>query len=561
MAVFQPPPTWASPVIVDEATGKASFHPVWLKWFVDLTGILSSAAGSGGSIVHNNTTSKQGGTAGQFFHLTSAQHTDLTDGNDTQLHQHLRHDITGVLTGGILSVSVGGTTFSITDGTGQVINNYTAPLAPTITPVSWSGKTGITDTFLSSPATYVLIDSTGAVIQQTTAPDDDTLRDKILIGVIAHSNSLIIAFAPLVLTAYNNGNLAQDMLSALGTITTGCVYSGNAALTAKRTSGIVFRRGAHYLTDTRTPNNAVLSAQDPVQFASYCRNGANDVFSNSTVGTTFTVNRYDDGTAAAAGIPNGVVNNNQWQALRLFLSTNGFTLMQYGQTKYNSLADAVEGVSGETWFQAPITTLTAFRGYLFVRGGAADLSLSSDALFQGAGKLGDVGSIGQSSAFVHNDLTGLQGGTVGEYYHLTSAEYTGSGTGVFLRTTSPTMVTPVLGVPASGTLTNCTGLPIATGVSGLGANVATFLATPSSANLAAAVTGETGTGALVFGNTPTLTTPILTNFTVAGLPAAGTLGRRAIVTDATAPTFLAIVAGGGAVITPVFDNGTNWIVG
>ena len=48
---------------------------------------------------------------------------------------------------------------------------------------------------------------------------------------------------------------------------------------------------------------------------------------------------------------------------------------------------------------------------------------------------------------------------------------------------------------------------IATDVSGLGAGVATFLTTPSSANLAAAVTGETGSGALVFATAPTLTTP------------------------------------------------------
>lgn len=51
----------------------------------------------------------------------------------------------------------------------------------------------------------------------------------------------------------------------------------------------------------------------------------------------------------------------------------------------------------------------------------------------------------------------------------------------------------------------------------------------------------------------------LQSFTVAGLPAAGTAGRISYVTDALAPGFLTVVVGGGAVKTPVFDNGTNWV--
>ena len=57
--------------------------------------------------------------------------------------------------------------------------------------------------------------------------------------------------------------------------------------------------------------------------------------------------------------------------------------------------------------------------------------------------------------------------------------------------------------------------------------------------------------------------PPLTNFTVATLPSATTsgTGARSFVTDATAPTFGATVAGGGAVAVPVYSDGTNWKVG
>ena len=81
-----------------------------------------------------------------------------------------------------------------------------------------------------------------------------------------------------------------------------------------------------------------------------------------------------------------------------------------------------------------------------------------------------------------------------------------TGTGSLVFATSPTLVTPILGTPTSGVLTNATGLPIATGVSGLAAGAAAFLATPTSANLAALVTDETGTaGSVVLSISPALT--------------------------------------------------------
>jgi len=79
-------------------------------------------------------------------------------------------------------------------------------------------------------------------------------------------------------------------------------------------------------------------------------------------------------------------------------------------------------------------------------------------------------------------------------------------TGLF---TSPVMTNPTLGVVGQADLINATGLPIASGVAGLGAGIATFLGTPSSANLRTAVTDETGSGSLVFANTPVLVAPNL----------------------------------------------------
>jgi hypothetical protein len=115
--------------------------------------------------------------------------------------------------------------------------------------------------------------------------------------------------------------------------------------------------------------------------------------------------------------------------------------------------------------------------------------------------------------------------------------------------TSLTLVTPVLGTPTSGTLTNCTGLPISTGVSGLGTGVSTFLATPSSANFFSAITNETGSGLVVGQTNPVLIGP--------SIGVAGTAASSHNTTVGTAPSVAQTGLGSGGSVGVALESGST----
>ncbi len=209
-------------------------------------------------------------------------------------------------------------------------------------------------------------------------------------------------------------------------------------------------------------------------------------------------------------------------------------------TEFNFLQNVTSDIQAQ--FDAKLTNVLT-DGNIFVgnvSNVATSVAMSGDATMNNAGVL----TVGAAFAQNTDNLSFFAATTSLQLLGIISDE---TGTGLLVFGTSPTLVTPALGTPSALVLTNATGLPPA-GVTGVAAvqtdNLSVFAAT-TSLQLLGVISDESGSGLLVFNNSPTFITPVL------GTPASG------VATNLTGTSGIT----GLGTLTQNLVMGTNLITG
>ena len=135
----------------------------------------------------------------------------------------------------------------------------------------------------------------------------------------------------------------------------------------------------------KTPNVTTDIALTAPTFIYSWRNGSGGF--TTTLTSDIVPGKYDDNTGGVS-TPNGNVATNKWSLQKIYYASDAnLVAIEYGQAFYNTMAEAEAAKSDDT-VTNPAFAGSQFRGWLIVRGGTTNLSISADAKFLDAGKYG-----------------------------------------------------------------------------------------------------------------------------------------------------------------------------
>jgi hypothetical protein len=302
---------------------------------------------------------------------------------------------TGIRVGGEMSINGGDNTLiDISEGSGVIVDNYTDPLNPVVTNVSWDAITGLSLTYLTAnTGSYLFIESDGTTIKQkpnTLPPNEADYRDYLFLGLVGHaSNTFInnVFNAPTQLVSPVNQHV--DLTSSIGPFS----ISGNRlstipnTLELEKSAGRSFFYGGNFHTDPKIPsqlNTGLLSGSTLVYAKGDKVIGPN--------GTTVDTDNYDpNGLGVITSIPgNNYTTHRIWHSPK-----NNLLVFQYGQYVYANQATARDEIDNESYIVPQGLDFAAYLiAVLIVKGAEVDLN---NALIVSQGKFSGTGGGGGGS--------------------------------------------------------------------------------------------------------------------------------------------------------------------
>jgi len=277
--------------------------------------------------------------------------------------------------------------------------------------VSWSASTANTVTNLATATrSYIFIDSNGSIFQSTTAPTPQTIRTRLYLGQLGHTNNTNIMSASNTPSVWKGpDDQLRDLLRALGvySVTGNNVSYNGANLNINISSGELMSSGINWASDENNPNIKSFAQSIAPTFRHRTQTGA------GASSSTLDVANYDNaGTITAVG---GGANASQ--NFRVYRLVTGNIVIQYGQNVYASLDSAVAGIDTESFVEfSNLSEVGCLIGIISVKKTATDLSDSAQARFFNAVRLG--------ASTVVNDLS--------SYLTLVQAASTTTGDGASL---------------------------------------------------------------------------------------------------------------------------------